>query len=43
MVGTAYATHGETDPQNNSGDRTGTGNLRDAKFNVLTWDPRGFG
>lgn len=43
IVGTAYATKGTTDPDDNSGDRIGIGNLRNAGFNVLTWDPRGFG
>ena len=43
IVGGAYAAPGSSDPNDNSGDRIGIGNLRDAGFNVLTWDPRGFG
>jgi pimeloyl-ACP methyl ester carboxylesterase len=43
IVGSAYAAPGATDPNDNSADRIGVGTLRDAGFNVLTWDPRGFG
>lgn len=43
IVGGAYAAPGSSDPSDDSGDRIGIGNLRDAGFNVLTWDPRGFG
>ncbi|MDQ3722932.1 MAG: CocE/NonD family hydrolase [Actinomycetota bacterium] len=43
LIGPGYASAGDTRPDQNIGDRIGSANLRRAGFNVLTWDPRGFG
>jgi len=43
IVGSAYATGGATDPNDTTVDRIGIATMRNAGFNVLTWDPRGFG
>jgi ABC-2 type transport system ATP-binding protein len=43
LVGPGWATVGDTSPDANLGDRIGTSNLRNDGFNVVTWDPRGFG
>ena len=43
LVGTGWATVGHADPDSNLGDRIGTLNLRNDGYNVVTWDPRGFG
>ena len=43
LVGPGWATVGDTSPDANLGDRIGTSNLRNDGYNVLTWDPRGFG
>jgi ABC-2 type transport system ATP-binding protein len=43
MVGTAYATRGATNPDDLRGDRIGIATIRNAGFNALTWDSRGFG
>ena len=43
LFGAPYATHGAIDPDGVSGERLGISDMRNAGFNVLTWDPRGFG
>jgi ABC-2 type transport system ATP-binding protein len=43
LEGPGWATRGDTSPDENAGSRIGTANLRDAGYNVVTWDPRGFG
>jgi ABC-2 type transport system ATP-binding protein len=43
LIGPGWATVGDTSPDANLGDRIGTSNLRNDGYNVLTWDPRGFG
>jgi len=43
LIGPGYANRGDTNPDANLGDRIGSANLRNAGFNVVTWDPRGFG
>ena len=43
IEGTSFAARGVTDPGDNSTDRIGIATMRDAGFNVLTWDSRGFG
>ena len=43
LVAPGWATVGDTSPDANLGDRIGTANLRNAGYNVLTWDSRGFG
>jgi ABC-2 type transport system ATP-binding protein len=43
LVGPGWATPGYRTPDGNGGDRIGVANLRAAGFNVVTWDPRGFG
>ena len=46
MLGPGWSFPGETDPEKVSDPTTGsisTGILRHSGFNVLTWDPRGFG
>jgi ABC-2 type transport system ATP-binding protein len=43
LVGSGWATVGDTSPDANLGDRIGTSNLRHDGYNVVTWDPRGFG
>ncbi|MDX6683265.1 MAG: type transport system ATP-binding protein [Solirubrobacteraceae bacterium] len=43
LIGPGWATVGDTSPDANMGDRIGTSNLRNDGYNVVTWDPRGFG
>src|SRR3954469_4483118 len=46
MVGPGWASPGATDENGGDGQSsgsTGVGTLRNAGYNVLTWDPRGFG
>src|ERR1035441_4561558 len=46
MVGPGRSSAGDTNPNDStsvSGGSPGVGTLRRAGFNVLTWDPRGFG
>lgn len=43
LVGPGWAYRGETAPETNAGGRIGLANLRNDGYNVLTWDPRGFG
>src|SRR4051794_29962688 len=46
MVGPGWASPGATDENGGDGPSfgfTGVGTLRKAGYNVLTWDPRGFG
>ncbi len=46
LVGPGWGSAGDTDPNSKAGPGTGypgLGPLRHAGFNVLTWDPRGFG
>jgi ABC-2 type transport system ATP-binding protein len=46
MMGPGWGSAGDTDPNDAATPSLGTvgvGTLRDAGFNVLTWDPRGFG
>lgn len=43
LIGPGYGSRADTKPDQNLGDRIGSANLRNAGFNVLTWDPRGFG
>ncbi|MEY2513101.1 MAG: type transport system ATP-binding protein [bacterium] len=43
LIGPGWATVGDTSPDANLGDRIGTSNLRNDGYNVVTWDPRGFG
>ncbi len=46
LVGPGWGSAGDTDPNSVAGPSTGypgLGPLRRAGFNVLTWDPRGFG
>jgi ABC-2 type transport system ATP-binding protein len=43
LIGPGFANPGDTSPDANLGDRIGSLNLRNAGFNVVTWDPRGFG
>ena len=43
LIGPGYGNRGDTNPDQNRGDRIGSATLRDAGFNVVTWDPRGLG
>jgi ABC-2 type transport system ATP-binding protein len=46
LVGPGWSSPGDTDPNSESSDQVGLiglGPLRRAGYNVLTWDPRGFG
>ncbi len=43
LVGPGWAARGDTAPDANGGGRIGIANLRNDGYNVLTWDPRGFG
>ncbi|HEV2058931.1 MAG TPA: alpha/beta fold hydrolase, partial [Solirubrobacteraceae bacterium] len=43
LIGPGYGNRADTKPEQNVGDRIGSANLRNAGFNVVTWDPRGFG
>lgn len=43
LIGPGYGNRGDTKPDRSVGDRIGSANLRNAGFNVVTWDPRGFG
>lgn len=43
LTGPGWAAPGYIHPDQNGGSRIGTLNLRNAGYNVVTWDPRGFG
>jgi ABC-2 type transport system ATP-binding protein len=43
LTGPGWAARGSTAPDANGGSRIGTATLRNAGYNVLTWDPRGVG
>ena len=43
LVGPGWAARGATAPDSNGGGGIGLANLRNDGYNVLTWDPRGFG
>ena len=43
LVGPGYPGHGNTDPARTFSDQIGIITLRNAGFNVITWDPRGLG
>ena len=43
LVGSGFAYRGQTTPDQGGGIRLGLGDLRNAGYNVLTWDSRGFG
>jgi ABC-2 type transport system ATP-binding protein len=43
LIGPGFAFRGDKAPTANGGDRIGIANLLNGAFNVLTWNPRGFG
>ena len=43
LVGPGFGFGGDTSPDRNTSDTIGAAALRAAGYNVLTWDPRGFG